>query len=102
MKRRDMKYVVSALQAAKPMLEVSPADLDKDAYSLNCPDGTYDLHNGLAGRRDHDPGDLITKITAFAPGDEGKQLWLDCVNMIFRTVFRDAGSAGSPCSRRRV
>ena len=84
MKRRDMKYVVSALQAAKPMLEVSPADLDKDAYSLNCPDGTYDLHNGLAGRRDHDPGDLITKITAFAPGDEGKQLWLDCVNMIFR------------------
>lgn len=77
MKRRDMKYVVSALQAAKPMLEVSPADLDKDAYSLNCPDGTYDLHNGLAGRRDHDPGDLITKITAFAPGDEGKQLWLD-------------------------
>lgn len=84
------------------MLEVSPADLDKDAYSLNCPDGTYDLHNGLAGRRDHDPGDLITKITAFAPGDEGKQLWLDCVNMIFRTVFRDAGSAGSPCSRRRV
>lgn len=84
MKRRDMKYVVSALQAAKPMLEVSPADLDKDAYSLNCPDGTYDLRKGLAGRRDHDPGDLITKITAFAPGDEGKQLWLDCINMIFR------------------
>ena len=58
MKRRDMKYVVSALQAAKPMLEVSPADLDKDAYSLNCPDGTYDLHNGLAGRRDHTEGTI--------------------------------------------
>ena len=35
MKRRDMKYVVSALQAAKPMLEISVSDLDRDGFLLN-------------------------------------------------------------------
>ena len=39
MKRRDMKYIVSALQAAKPMLEISVSDLDKDGFLLNTPDG---------------------------------------------------------------
>ena len=33
MKRRDMKYVVSALQAAKPMLEISVSDLDREWIS---------------------------------------------------------------------
>ncbi len=49
MKRRDMKYVVSALQAAKPMLEISVSDLDKDGFLLNTPDGTYYLPDGLEG-----------------------------------------------------
>ena len=64
MKRRDMKYVVSALQAAKPMLEISVSDLDKDGFLLNTPDGTYYLPDGLEGKRDHSPEDYITKITA--------------------------------------
>ena len=84
MKRRDMKYVTSALAAAKPMLEIAPADLDADPYLLNCPDGTYDLRKGLAGRKDHDAADLITKMTAYAPGDEGKDLWLDSLNITFQ------------------
>ena len=63
MKRRDMKYVVSALQAAKPMLEISVSDLDKDGFLLNTPDGTYYLPDGLEGKRDHSPEDYITKIT---------------------------------------
>ena len=46
MKRRDYKYVVSALNAAKPMLAVSVADLDKDEYLLNTPLATYDLSKG--------------------------------------------------------
>ena len=71
MKRRDMKYVVSALQAAKPMLEISVSDLDKDGFLLNTPDGTYYLPDGLEGKRDHSPEDYITKITAAAPGDKG-------------------------------
>lgn len=39
MKRRDMKYVVSALQAAKPMLEIHVNDLDRDGFLLNTPGG---------------------------------------------------------------
>ena len=83
MKRRDMKYVVSALQAAKPMLEISVSDLDRDGFLLNTPDGTYYLPDGLEGRRDHSPEDYITKITAAGPGDQGKKLWLDALDTIF-------------------
>lgn len=82
MKRRDMKYVVSALQAAKPMLEISVSDLDKDGFLLNTPDGTYYLPDGLEGKRDHSPEDYITKITAAAPGDKGEKLWLKIVRKV--------------------
>lgn len=83
MKRRDMKYIVSALQAAKPMLEISVSDLDKDGFLLNTPDGTYYLPDGLEGRRDHSSEDYITKITSAAPGSEGESLWQDSLNTIF-------------------
>ena len=83
MKRRDMKYIVSALQAAKPLLLARPADLDKDAFLLNCHDGTYDLGAGMAGRRDFSPDDLITKICNAAPGDDGKKVWEDFLYTIF-------------------
>lgn len=83
MKRRDMKYVVSALQAAKPMLEISVSDLDQDGFLLNTPDGTYYLPDGLEGRRDHSPEDYITKITLAGPGKEGKKVWLDALDTIF-------------------
>lgn len=83
MKRRDMKYVVSALQAAKPMLEINVADLDRDGFLLNTPDGTYYLPDGLAGRRDHSPEDYITKITSAGPGEKGKKEWLDALDTIF-------------------
>lgn len=83
MKRRDMKYVVSAPQAAKPMLEISVFDLDKDGFLLNTPDGTYYLPDGLVGKRDHSPEDYITKITAAVPGSKGESLWLDSLDTIF-------------------
>lgn len=83
LKRRDMKYVMSALQAAKPMLEISYDDLDSDPFLLNCPDGTYDLRQGTSKKKEHNARDLITKITAAAPGDEGKEIWLDSVNRTF-------------------
>lgn len=81
MKRRDMKYIVSALQAAKPFLLAQPTDLDHDEFLLNCHDGTYDLNT--AARRDFDSDDLITKICNTAPSDEGKELWEDFLNTIF-------------------
>ena len=83
MKRRDMKYITSALSAAKPLLLARPADLDKDAFLLNCQDGTYDLAAGTAGRRDFSPGDLITKICGTAPGEEGRELWERFLYTIF-------------------
>ena len=84
MKRRDMKYIVSAMQAAKPMLEMKPTDLDSDGMLLNTPDGTYDLRLGLDGRQEHNAADFITKMTAFAPSDEGKKEWLDTLDLIFQ------------------
>ena len=84
MKRRDMKYIQSAMQASKPMVEIDQNDLDKDENFLNCPDGTYDMALGLLGRHDHDSEDMITKITASAPGDEGRELWLETLNLIFQ------------------
>ena len=84
MKRRDYKYVVSALNAAKPMLAVSVSDLDKDENLLNTPYATYDLTKGTdAGELPHNPEDLITKITNVSPSDDGKDLWEQCLELFF-------------------
>ena len=83
MKRRDYKYVVSALNAAKPMLAVSVSDLDKDEKLLNTPYATYNLEKGIAGEQPHNPEDLITKITNVSPSDEGKDLWDQCLELFF-------------------
>ena len=82
--RRDMKYVKGALEAAKPLLEIDMDDLDANPFLLNTPDGTYDLRKGMAGMKPHDPNDLITKITAIAPGDDGADLWRESLNTTFQ------------------
>jgi putative DNA primase/helicase len=43
-------------------IAISPDELDTDPWALNTPSGTIDLRTGHV--RPHDPGDLITKITA--------------------------------------
>lgn len=83
MKRRDMKYVTSALQAAKPMLLHSIQEFDTQEYLLNTPSATYDLRLGMSGARDHSPEDLITKMATVAPSDEGMELWLSSVESFF-------------------
>ena len=82
-KRRDYKYIVSAANTAKPMIAISVSDLDKDENLINTPYATFDLRKGLAGEQPHNPEDLITKITACSPGEEGKQIWLDALNLFF-------------------
>lgn len=81
MKRRDMKYITSALQAAKPMLLRDIKDFDSQEFLLNTPAATYDLRTGTSS--EHSADDLITKVTAVSPGDDGMDIWLEAVNSFF-------------------
>lgn len=83
MKRRDYKYIASALNVAKSMLTIKVSDLDKDPALLNTPYATYNLEKGIAGEQPHDPFDLITKITECSPGEKGMDIWLDALNTFF-------------------
>ena len=82
-KRRDMKYVMSALQAAKPMLYRDIREFDACEFDLNCPDGTYDLRLGMDGRRGHAAGDLVTKVCAASPSDAGRGVWEAALSQFF-------------------
>ena len=83
MKRRDYKYITSALNVAKSMLTIKVSDLDKDPVLLNTPRATYNLEKGIAGEQPHDPFDLITKITECSPGDKGMDIWLEALETFF-------------------
>lgn len=50
-------------------------ELDADPMLLNTPSYTYNLETGE--RREHDPADLITKVTSCDPSDDEyeKQIW---------------------------
>lgn len=83
MKRRDYKYITSALNVSKSMVLMSVSDLDKNPNLLNTPNGTYDLEKGMQGLKEHDPADLITKITEVAPGDDGTDIWNEALDTFF-------------------
>ena len=83
MQRRDMRYIKSAMDAARPMVQLHVSDLDKDAFLLNTPEATYDLQKGMNGARPQDPADHITKITAVSPGEKGKEIWLEALKVFF-------------------
>lgn len=83
-KRRDSKNITSTLKESRPMLEISPRDLDADCFALCTPEATYDLRKGMAGAREHMPDDFITKITSVSPNYKGQQLWTDCLDLIFQ------------------
>lgn len=82
-RHRNNKNVSDVAEAAKPMLLFDPRELDHDPFQLNTPDGTYDLREGVNSKKEHDPDDKITKMTACSPGDEGKQLWEDALDKFF-------------------
>jgi len=61
------------LASTESSVVVTPDDLDADPFLLNCTNGTFDLRTGEL--RDHDPADLLTKMTGAAirpdaPGPE--------------------------------
>ena len=81
MKRRDMKYITSALQAAKPMLLRDIKDFDSQEFLLNTPAATYDLRTGTSS--EHSADDLITRVTVASPNNENMGIWLEAVNSFF-------------------
>ncbi len=83
LQRRASKNITATLKESRPMLEITPQDLDANPFLLCTPDATYDLRLGLAGAREHSPEDFITKTTTVSPGERGKQIWLDCLDTIF-------------------
>lgn len=83
MKRRDYKYVTSALNLAKSMLSIHVSELDRNPNLLNTPEATYNLQLGMAGEQTHNPADLITKITECSPGDDGMDIWLEAMDTFF-------------------
>jgi len=84
-KRRDSKNITSTLKESRPMLEISPRDLDADEFALCTPLATYDLRKGMAGAREHSPEDYITKITSVSPSYKGMPIWEDCLNLVFQS-----------------
>ena len=83
MKYRNIRSLNNALDAAKPLVLRNPEQLDGDPYLLNTPGGTYDLRKGIDGWKATEPADLITKVTAVVPNEEGRQLWEDALQVFF-------------------
>lgn len=80
-KRRDSHCISASLKEARPMLEISPGDLDSDAFALNTPSATYDLRT--AKSRPHSASDFITKQTAADPSDTGGDIWENALDTFF-------------------
>lgn len=82
-KRRDSKYITSALKEARPMLEIDQRNLDADEFLLNTPSATYDLSKGLTAFYAHKPEDFITKQTAVDPDNKNEDIWLSALDTFF-------------------
>lgn len=83
-KRRDSKYIASALKEAHPMLEIEQKLLDADEFMLNTPSHTYDLRYGTGAPHEHTAADYITKQTTVDPTDEGADIWADAISTFFQ------------------
>ena len=82
-KRRDSKYITSALKEARPMLEIDHHNLDADEFLLNTPSATYDLSKGLTTFYVHKPEDFITKQTTVDPDNKNEDVWLSALDTFF-------------------
>lgn len=83
MKCRNMNVLKTAMEAAMPLLEKQPDELDSNPFLLNTPTATYNLNEGLTGTKKHDPEDYITKVTTVSPDDVGADIWQDTLDLIF-------------------
>ena len=71
-----------SLAATEASIPILPDELDKDLWLLNCPNGTFDLKEGVF--REHRREDLLTKVTG-APYDALAEapLWKAFLEHIF-------------------
>ncbi|MGT2866314.1 phage/plasmid primase, P4 family [Streptococcus fryi] len=83
MKYRDYRNLSAIAKTAKHMVRMSVSDLDKNELLLNTPEATIDLSQGLAGVRDHESADYLTKMTNASPSDKGKELWQETLATFF-------------------
>lgn len=81
--RRGSRNITNTLKEARPMLAITPKELDADCYLLCTPEATYDLRQGMAGRMEHRPGDFMTKVTSVSPSDKGADLWQKQLDLLF-------------------
>lgn len=82
-KRRDSKYITSALKEAHPMLLIEQGKLDSDEFLLNTPSATYDLRKGVGDAMEHDSYHFITKQTLVDPSDVGSAEWQTALDTFF-------------------
>lgn len=82
-KRRDSKYISSALKEVRPMVCITQNLLDKDEFLINTPAGTYDLRKGTDDIKEHDALDYITKQTAVDADDMSVDLWEEALDTFF-------------------
>ncbi|MCH5139006.1 DNA primase, partial [Clostridiaceae bacterium UIB06] len=82
-KRRDSKYISSALKEVRPMVGITQNLLDENEFLLNAPGGTYDLRKGISESRKQEALDYITKQTAVDATDMGAKLWEDALDTFF-------------------
>ena len=80
LKYRGSSAITHTMTEARPALQISIDDLDKDAYLLNTPGGAVDLHSGEL--RENRADDYCTKITGCAPAAKGRQLYSDFLEKV--------------------
>ena len=83
MKYRNYKHIADTQNTAKLMVATDINLFDAQENYLNTPGCTYDIAKGVNGMMPHKATDLLTKITNCAPGEDGKQLWEDALQLFF-------------------
>jgi P4 family phage/plasmid primase-like protien len=80
-KRRDSRYIKSALAMVEPHIPIEVEQLDANEFLLNTPKATYNLITGQA--KAHTASDFITQQTALSPSEKGIQMWQEALDVIF-------------------
>ena len=81
--RRDSTAISATLREVIPLVEVDPEELDAEPFLLNTPGAVWDLSLGMEGGRERSCADLMTKMTAVDPSDEGGELWQKALDTFF-------------------